>query len=90
MSIQDELARERAAAILDGPRLFSGRVAVGASDMGDRIMVIVPAIDETQRIGPCRWQARDETSHPARGDACLVAFDEQSDPWVIAWWPFST
>ena len=24
---------------------------------------------------------------PARGDACLVGFDDQQTPWIIDWWP---
>jgi hypothetical protein len=24
---------------------------------------------------------------PARGDRCLVGFDDQQVPWILAWWP---
>jgi hypothetical protein len=24
---------------------------------------------------------------PARGDACLVGFDDQQVPWILVWWP---
>lgn len=24
---------------------------------------------------------------PARGDSCLVCFDDNGDPWVAVWWP---
>lgn len=83
----DELRAPALAAI--GHRAFQGAVAVGATDMGQRIYITVPAISD-HRLGPCRWQARDDTSHPARGDICLVEFDDQGEPWVVAWWPFTT
>jgi hypothetical protein len=24
---------------------------------------------------------------PAKGDLCLICFDNQGEPWVAAWWP---
>lgn len=69
---------------------YAGRVAVGATDMGDRIWVTIDAFADGRRYGPCRWQSRDDTSLPARGDRCLVIFDDNQEGWVTVWWPFNT
>jgi hypothetical protein len=68
---------------------WSGVIAVGADDMADRVHVTIPDFDPQLRIGPCRWQSRDDTSHPARGDWCLIAFDQRGEATVISWWPFA-
>jgi len=65
-----------------------GVIAKPAADMNDFVYVVIPAFSRTMRFGPCRWQSRDATSLPARGDDCLVIFDNNKIPWVAAWWPF--
>lgn len=89
-AIEREIVRQKADLAATPAGAFAGTVSKGATDMGERIMVVVPAINPTLAIGPCRWQARDDTSHPARGDSCLVVFDDNDEAWVAAWWPFST
>lgn len=73
---------------LDGG--YAGRLATTPSDMAEKVYVIIPALSTDQRIGPCRWQARDDVSLPARGDRCYVVFDDNQEAWVIAWWPFNS
>lgn len=65
-----------------------GVIAMDATDVADLLPVILPDFDETITWGPCRWQSRDATSLPAMGDSCLVVFDNQQNPWIVAWWPF--
>jgi hypothetical protein len=65
-----------------------GTIAKGATDFTDLLPVILPEFDPHQEWGPCRWQSRDATSLPAKGDACLVIFDNRREPWIAAWWPF--
>ena len=65
-----------------------GTIAQSAADLTDLVPVILPDFDPNQQWGPCRWQSRDAVSLPARGDACLVIFDNQRNPWIVAWWPF--
>lgn len=69
--------------------IWQAVIAVGASDMSDTVKVRIPGFNSAMQIGPCRWQARDSSSHPARGNVCLVAFDDRGECWVIAWWPFA-
>jgi hypothetical protein len=69
---------------------YSGRISRGASTMDDKVWVVIAALSTDREIGPCRWQARDDTSKPARGDRCFVQFDDNQEAWVIAWWPFNT
>jgi len=64
-------------------------VATSAGALSDLIEVVIPAFSTTHRWGPCRWQSRDDTSLPARGDQCLVIFDDKRQPWIVSWWPFS-
>lgn len=65
-------------------------IATDATTFSDKIFVTIPAFDETQRWGPCRWQSRDGSSLPARGDSALVIFDERRECWITAWWPFAS
>lgn len=62
-------------------------VATDAQEMNDRIYVTIPEFGNL-RFGPARWQSRDATSLPSRGDVALVAFNNRRELWVIAWWPF--
>ena len=87
----DYLKDSDAAAASRPDGAWKGVIAAPPVDLNQRLMVIVPAIDPEQRIGPCRWQPRDEVSLPARGDHCLVIFDgDHGEPWVAVWWPFTT
>lgn len=72
----------------EGRMVWFGIVAAAAVDLSTLIPVIIPDFDENLQWGPCRWQARDAISLPAKGDECLVAIDNQHNPWIIAWWPF--
>jgi hypothetical protein len=54
----------------------------------DLARVILPDYDTTLVWGGCRWQSRDDTSLPQKGDECIVMFDNRNQIWVIAWWPF--
>lgn len=69
---------------------YSGRIATAPADLDERVFVIVPAFSDDYRFGPCRWQARDTISLPAVGDWCLVVFDENQEPSVPLWWPYTT
>ena len=73
---------------LDGRLLWYGTVAKTCTDITQAIPVIIPEFDPMLEWGPCLWQSRDATSLPAKGDRCLVAFDNRRNPWVVAWWPF--
>jgi hypothetical protein len=75
------------------PEAGEGRIAWyaivsrGATDLSDLIPVIIPDYDKNLEWGPCRWQARDATSLPAKGDECFVVFDNRRQPWIVSWWP---
>lgn len=68
---------------------WRGRIARGATDMAERVWVVIPGFDDTRQIGPYRWMPRDETAKPQRGDYCLVLFDEQQEGHVVYWGPQS-
>jgi hypothetical protein len=73
-----------------GQQVWQGKIATAPTDFAQRVQVIIPDFDAELRWGPCRWQARDEVSFPVVGDSCLVIFDNDREPWVVAWWPFLT
>lgn len=68
--------------------VWSGMIAENVSDLNEKVFVTVPDLSADYRLGPCRWQARDETSLPARGDRCTIVFDQDQEPVVVMWWPF--
>lgn len=47
---------------------------------GTDLYVVVPEYDPQLRFGPCEWIG---PASPARGDLCLVLFDDEREPWVI-------
>lgn len=81
-----------ASAIPNSPEAFTGSwtgtIAQTVTDMDEPAYVIVPAFADDLRLGPYRWQSRDSTSKPQKGDACLVTFDNDGVGWITAWWPF--
>jgi hypothetical protein len=46
---------------------------------GDDLYVVVPEYDPQLRFGPCPFVG----ATPARGDDCLVIFDDERQPWVV-------
>jgi len=72
----------------EGRNIWFGVFAAAASDLSDMLPVIIPEFDTHLQWGPCMWQSRDDVSLPAKGDPCLVIFDNRRNPWVVAWWPF--
>jgi hypothetical protein len=69
--------------------VWRGIVASHPSDVSERINVKIPDMNKDLVFPNVRWQTRDSTSLPDRGDACLVVFDNDREPWVVAWWPFA-
>lgn len=49
------------------------------------LWVIVPGYSPEAPLGPCNWAAIHGSTLPARGAACVVAFDEANRP-VVVWW----
>lgn len=70
-------------------RVWHGSIASNPADLEDRVDVVIPDLDSRLSIRGCRWQSRDATSLPIRGDTCLVIFDNNKEAWVVAWWPFN-
>ena len=69
-------------------RLWQGVIATTPTSFSQRVDVIIPAFDDTLRWQNCRWQARNSSDLPAKGNSCLAAIDDNDEVWVIAWWPF--
>lgn len=70
--------------------IWFGQIARAVGDFTERAYVILPDFAQDKQLGPCFWQARDSVTLPARGDRCVVVFDNRGQIWVLAWWPFST
>ena len=63
-------------------------VASSATELTDMVDVVIPEFDPKQRWGPCKWMPRgDITTLPARGDDCIIIFDNERNIWIIGWWP---
>lgn len=70
------------------PKVWAGTIISNPTHFSDLIEFVITDIDPTLKLGPSRWQARDAVSLPASGDDCLVIFDNDNEPWIVAWWPF--
>lgn len=64
-------------------RIWNARLSRSVTDMTDPVYVIVPDFDETLELGPCRWLQLPGTL--ARGDECLLVFDNDRAPWIVSW-----
>lgn len=82
----DEIQAERA--LTDPPvgGLWAALISQGATGPGAQIHVTIPDLDANAVFVPVWWLPIADLL-PARGDACLVAIDNQSNVWVIAWSP---
>lgn len=69
--------------------IWRGKIASNPPDFSTRVQVTIPDLDPTLKIGPARWQTRDPVGLPVKGDDCLVMFDNDHEPWVVMWWPFT-
>lgn len=67
---------------------WSGIIASNPNDFADPVQVTIPGLEATLRWKCRKWQARNDVDLPQRGNPCLVMFDENNDPWVVAWWPY--
>jgi hypothetical protein len=67
------------------PTCVQGTIATAPADAADDLFVLIESFDAVNRFGPCYFAPK-AGQLPARDDACLVAFDEERQPWVILWW----
>jgi hypothetical protein len=68
---------------------WAGIIAESPTNFAQPITVILPEWDQHLEWGPCYWQPRDAVTLPIKGNECLVIFDSNRAPWIVAWWPFS-
>lgn len=85
--------REQPAGLRGAREAYAGEFATSAESTLDEVTVLLPGVDGgVNRFGPASWMPRvddaGETVYPTRGDACLVMFDDDGDPWVVAWREF--
>lgn len=72
-------------------KIWRGLISSNPINVNTKVTVTLPDLPDPGdklRLGPCKWQSRDEVSLPTIGDECLVIFDNTNEPWVVAWWPF--
>jgi hypothetical protein len=80
MSLYDGLPNQET---LDG--FWSGKIANDPGSIEEPVFVTINSFSKIHRFGPCKWTERVDKL-PARGDDCLVGFDENQRPYVIGWW----
>ena len=68
------------------PVSFHGFVSEPPAKLGDPFTVIVPRFAEELVYEIRYWEFRGATL-PKEGDLVLVVVDDESEPWVAAWWP---
>jgi hypothetical protein len=68
--------------------VWRGIIQSNPATFDQLVYITIPDLDDSLKLGPCRWQPRDAVSLPAKGDDCLVILDNDREPWVVVWWPF--
>jgi outer membrane protein assembly factor BamB len=66
------------------PVLYAGTVTDGASADGDLVHVSIPAIGARYATTALTWPAAPGGARPQKGDAALVAIDDQGQEWLVA------
>ncbi len=69
-------------------RAWSGIIVSAPADFSDLVDVVIEDIAPEVKWEGCYWQARDAVNLPSANDLCLVIFDQNMRPWVVAWWPY--
>jgi hypothetical protein len=69
-------------ALFDGPQEAPNAVTGVVADVEDGVYAILPSFDALQRWGPLAGVPEGATL--ARGDECLVVFDEIGEPWYVS------
>lgn len=69
-------------------RVWRGIVHKAPNDVNDLLDITIPDLGAEILFNQVKWQSRDAISLPSPGDPCLVIFDNDREPWVVAWWPF--
>lgn len=84
-----------------GAEIWRGLIAAAPADVTEKVAVTLPAYEADLTFGPCRWTPRVEPHDftvdavtftaarvvlPAKGDSCLVGFDENDEPWILLYW----
>ena len=72
-------------ALAASPQAHRGSFLTAPGSVTDLADVVLEQA-EGVRFDDVRWMPRGATL-PTVGDLCLVALDDEGDPWVTAWWP---
>lgn len=86
MSIYDEI--EPKSDQLDGAWIAKFATPVPHFQI-DPAFVIIDSFSDEHKIGPMPWSPAEQASGatPTLGDKCLVLYDENENPYIVAWWP---
>ena len=68
-------------------KIWKGIIAQPPLNFRATCSVIIPDMNPNLAFENVRWQARDTMSLPEDGDSCVVAFDNNQEPWIVTWWP---
>lgn len=70
------------------PNIVSAVVRQAPATLTDGVGVVIPAFDELKLEVIRYWMPRGDVL-PAEGDAALVAYADDGEPWLIAFSPSS-
>lgn len=86
--IPDPHGRDKRQAAQQFGRLREGVVDSNPADETEEVWVLIPRKDGGKsRYGPCPGWVPRLAALPTKGDRALVGFDDENEPWLLAWWP---
>jgi len=69
------------------PQVWKAKVINAPLNFTAKMDIAIPDMHSDILWEQVRWQARDNMSLPESGDDALAIFDNNREPWVVAWWP---
>jgi hypothetical protein len=81
------MMNDKARAAASEPQNWTGEIYGEPDTTAKTVSVVVPGRHASKPYLDAPYTPHPGPAHPSDGDRCLVGFDENDEPWVVAWRP---